>query len=101
MINMKIFTKADHENMQALSDLFSTAEMAEMFMTENEFRDGISNSIETNFGDARITGAMFANIARKFFQSFRDARHAKGAFRSAMETAEEINAYIERNSTNC
>lgn len=101
MINMNLFTKADHENMQALADLFASAEMAEMFMTENEFRDGISNSIETNFGDARITGAMFANVARKFFQSFRDARHVKGAFRSSMDTAEEINAYIERNSTNC
>jgi len=101
MINMNLFTKSDHENMQVLADLFASAEMAEMFVTENEFRDGISNSIETNFGDARITGAMFANIARKFFQSFRDACHAKGAFRSSMDTAEEINAYIERNSTNC
>ena len=36
MINMNLFTKADHENMQALADLFASAEMAEMFMTENE-----------------------------------------------------------------
>lgn len=98
MINMNLFTAKDHENMAALADLFETAEMAELFMTEHEFQDGISNAIETNFGDARVTGAMFANIARKFFQAYRDARHVKGTYGSAKDTAETIRAYIERHA---
>lgn len=98
MISMNMFTAKDHENFAALADLFETAEMAELFMTEYEFQDGISNAIETNFGDARVTGAMFANVARKLFQDYRDARHVKGTFGSAKNTAEIIRDYIERHA---
>lgn len=98
MINMNIFTATDHENFSKLADLFETAEMAEMFMTGHEFRNGISHEIETNFGDARVTGAVFANIARKFYQDCRDCRHVHGEFGSAIETAKTIRAYIARHN---
>lgn len=100
MINMNLFTDADHSNMNELANLFETADMAEMFMTENEFKDGISNAIETNFGDARVTGSMFANIARKFFQTYRDSRHVKGTFGAAKSVGETIRDYIERHNAN-
>lgn len=102
MINMNLFSAKDQDNMNKLAELFETAEMAELFMSEHEFQDGISNAIETNFGDARVTGAMFANVARKFFQGYRDSRHAFGTFGAAKNTAETIRNYINRhNGTNC
>lgn len=102
MINMKIFTSRDHENMIKLAELFETADIAEMFMTEHEFQDGITHEIETNFGDARVTGAMFSNVARKFFCGYRDSRHALGTFAAARNAAETIRNYIDRhNGTNC
>lgn len=99
MININLFTKDDHENLSKLADLFETAEIAKMFMSGNEFRHGISYEIETNLGDARVTGDMFSNVARKFYQDCRDSRHVHGDFGSAIETAKTIREYIARSES--
>lgn len=97
-MNMNIFTTADIDNLKRLACLFDTADSAELFMSAHEFRNGVSHAIEHDFGDANVTGAMFANVARKFFQSYRDSAGALGEFVAAKNIADMINSYINRNT---